>query len=175
MMRYLVSCCAALVATSCSSTADLSRHYDAESTSFCGVSIGRDLPRTVERRAIWVEPEGVPEQRYVAEFCNNKVTGQLVLGEDSVLQQIIFITRGYCLGGVCIGDSFPQVRARHPRLKLFITPEEGGLLTLRESSGRVRYTFDTGSIPGRCFDNIDACPNEWSSATVSAIIIGAPD
>ncbi len=165
-----------LVATapSCSRAEDLSRHYNAERGSFCEVSIGRHVPAGLARRTIQVEPEGMPEQRFVVELCEGQLTTELALREDGAVYQIIFTTPGYCLGGVCIGDSFPQVRNRHPDLDMFLTGEEGGLLSLRRSSGDIAYSFDVGDTPIRCFRDIRACPNEWISARVSAIAIRAP-
>ena len=113
------------------------------------------------------------EERFVVELCEDAVTGQLAIGEDGTIDAIIFAVPGYCLNGVCIGDRFPQVRSRHPGLELFLTREEGGLLALHEPAGSVRYPFDPGRTPGRCFDGIDICPSAWSGARVSAIVIGS--
>jgi hypothetical protein len=171
----LFLCLAALLgaASACATDADLSRHYDAATGSFCGISVGRAIPPQMERRSIWIEPEGMREERFVVELCEDAVTGQLALGEDGTIEAIIFTTPGYCLNGVCIGDRFPQVRNRHPDLEIFLTREEGGLLSLHEAPGAVGYPFDAGRTPIRCFGGIDICPTAWSAARVSAIVIGS--
>lgn len=173
-IRLLLFCGAALaIMTGCATTADLSRHYDAETRSFCGISVGRPLPPEVARRSIWVEPEGMREERLVAELCDGAVTGLIALEEDGAIETIYFTAAGTCLDGVCIGDRFPQVRSRRPDLDLFLAREEGGLLSLHDARRNISYPFDAGTTPARCFEGIDICPAAWNSAKVSAIIVAS--
>lgn len=157
------------VMSACAGRLDLDPHFDAQTPGFCGISVGQPIPAGFEHRPIVVEPEGMPELRYVFEACG--VEGQLRLDRDGTVERIDIITPGACLEQVCVGDRFLQVRRRHPELKVFLAREEGGMLGLGQQSGSIGYPFDTGSAPGRCFDSIDACSTEWSSAKVDSIAI----
>lgn len=158
----------------CASTAELASHYDEEALRFCEVTVGDAPPRKLKQRLFTIENEGGVEQRLAVSLCAETIKGELALDERGRVQMIVLTNRTYCMHKICIGDGFRLVHNRHRGLKLFLSREEGGVLTLRMPKGTVRYLFDTGEAPGRCFDHIDVCPTAWNTARVAEIVIGAP-
>lgn len=174
MIRMLFLGATILVsASACAAKTDLSHHYNEETISVCGVSVGQPLPPDFQKHPVLLKPEGIPEQRFTANFCEGEITGHLALGDDGQVEWMSFSSPGYCLDGVCIGDTFPDVRTRRPDLEVFLTSEEGGILSLRQSPGSIRYPFDTGNTPIRCFAGIDICSDEWRSVRVAAIVVSS--
>lgn len=172
-LLFLLLCLLAMLG--CVNRADLTPHYDEKTFRFCEVTVGLAPSAKLEQRQITIENEGGMERRSVASLCASTVTGELALDDKGRVQLIVLTRQAYCMQEVCIGDSFRSVRARQPKLELFLTREEGGILALRTPSGAVRYSFVTGNIPGRCFERIDACPDALQAAKVVAIVIGTPN
>ncbi len=117
--------------------------------------------------------EDVPGAIWKASLCKGAVSAELSVDSKGALEFIQFASPGQCLKDKCIGDPFSKVVADRAQWKIFVTAEEGGILSARRDEN-VTFSFDTTNIPIKCFENHNACPREIASARVNGIILRRP-
>jgi hypothetical protein len=167
-----------LFVTSCSlqqgaQTQDIGQFFRASKNGLCEAKFGEPVSKSAPfiTKAL-PSAEDVANSKLGAKLCNGSVPAQLFLRENAALELIQFSQSGQCLDGICVGQRYDEVVSKRKGLTVFVTPEEGGILSLRRDDG-VTIGFDTGKMPLNCFEGEAACPKQIGAATVNAIMLGS--
>jgi hypothetical protein len=150
---------------------DIGQFLRASDNGLCEAKFGEPISKNASFITKALPPaEDVTNSKLAAKLCNGAVPAELFLKENAVLELIQFTQIGQCLNGICIGQRYDKAIPNRTDWTVFITPEEGGILSLRRNDG-IAIGFDTGKMPLNCFDGEAACPKQISSARVNALIM----
>jgi hypothetical protein len=165
----LVSCLT--LANACTQKQDVGRFKGAGKDGFCEAKFGTYLSKQTPYVTRALEgAEDIAGSKWQAALCNGTVPAELFVDSKGALESIQFSGSGQCLGGICIGQRFDETVADPTSWKIFMTAEEGGILTARRDEA-ITYVFGTAGIPLDCFAAQDRCGPQTNGARITGIVV----